>query len=54
MLQKTPFQELQKTFKEEGGILQRLKKFDPEVSGLIFWPVMFGMAFGLGLFIVGR
>jgi hypothetical protein len=36
-------------------MLQKIiKKFDPEVSGLVFWPVMFGIAFGLGVLIVGR
>ena len=35
-------------------MLEKIKKFDPEVPGLIFWPVMFGIAFALGLLIVTR
>ena len=32
----------------EGGFFQRLKMFDPVAPGLIFWPLLFGMAFLLG------
>jgi hypothetical protein len=35
-------------------MLEKIQTFDPEVPGLIFWPVMFGIAFALGLLIATR
>jgi hypothetical protein len=32
-------------------MLEKTKQFDPEVPGLIFWPVMFGIPFALGVLV---
>jgi hypothetical protein len=31
--------------RDKEGLYRLLRTFDPEVSGLIFWPVIFGMVF---------
>jgi hypothetical protein len=44
MLDKTAnYQNYQQREKE--GLYRLLKTFDPQVSGLVFWPVIFGMVF---------
>jgi hypothetical protein len=39
MLERTTYKPQQR---EEEGFYARLKTFDPDVPGVIFWPVMFG------------
>jgi hypothetical protein len=41
---------LQRT--EENGIIKTLKTFNPEVSGWVFWPVIFGLAVILQLMVI--
>ena len=41
---------LQRT--EENGIIRTLKTFNPEVSGWVFWPVIFGVAVILQLMVI--
>jgi hypothetical protein len=41
---------LQRT--EENGIIRTLKTFNPEVSGWVFWPVIFGLAVILQLMVI--
>jgi len=41
---------LQRT--EENGIIRTLKTFNPEVSGWVFWPVIFGVAVILQLIVI--
>jgi hypothetical protein len=31
--------------RDKEGLYRLLRTFDPEVSGLIFWPIIFGMVF---------
>ena len=40
MLQRIPLQ--------ESEAIEKLRTFDPEVSGWIFWPIIFGVAVVLG------
>jgi hypothetical protein len=41
---------LQRT--DENGIIRTLKTFNPEVSGWVFWPVIFGLAVILQLMVI--
>jgi hypothetical protein len=41
MLKRTPPEALQEDQEQESGF-RRLIRFDPEVPGYVFWPIMFG------------
>jgi hypothetical protein len=44
MLQRIPLR--------ESEAIEKLRKFDPEVSGWIFWPIIFGLAGILGQLVI--